>query len=213
MMQNKDKLILFSRILLFVIYFVGLTGISIPSLREVYAEITPVTLLISAMILLVFHKSWRVKDGIVFLMIALGGFLVELLGVQTGLIFGEYSYGLTLGPAVMGVPLLIGINWLILSYTTYYLAGHLFKRPVGKIPLAAAMMVAFDWLMEPVAIKLDMWQWTGEAIPLMNYAAWFVVSLLFAAVLHFSRIRMYNPVAGYLLLFMAMFFGVLNLTL
>jgi putative membrane protein len=213
MSKDKNNLVLFARIFLFVIYLVGLIGLNIASLRDLYVQLTPVTLLVSAMILLAFHGEWNTRSVLVFGSIALTGFLLEWAGVQTGHVFGEYSYGSTLGPAVGGVPLIIGINWLILIYTTYYIASRLFRAALLRILTTALMMVAFDYLMEPVAIGLDMWQWAGEGIPLMNYGAWFVVSLVFASVLYLGCVRIQNPVADYLLLFMAVFFGILNFTI
>ena len=40
-------------------------------------------------------------------------FALEVVGAATGLIFGPYTYGRTLGPQLFGVPLLIAFNWLI----------------------------------------------------------------------------------------------------
>jgi len=213
MSKDNGNLVLFARIFLFVIYLVGLIGLNISSLRELYVQLTPITLLVSAMILLAFHHQWNTASIAVFVSIALAGFLVEWAGVQTGHVFGEYSYGSALGPAIGGVPLIIGINWLILIYTTYHIASRLFQQALLRIPATALMMVAFDYLMEPVAIGLDMWQWAGQGIPLMNYGAWFVVSLVFASALYLGRVRIDNPVADYLLLFMAVFFGILNFTI
>jgi len=213
MSNDKNNLVLFARIFLFVIYLVGLIGLNIPSLHDLYVQLTPVTLLISGMILLAFHQEWKKSSIVVFVSIALAGFLVEWTGVQTGHVFGEYTYGSALGPAVGGVPLIIGINWLILIYTTYHIASRLFRQALVRIPATALMMVAFDYLMEPVAVGLDMWQWAGEGIPLINYGAWFIVSLVFASALYLGRVRIHNPVADYLLLFMAVFFGILNFTI
>ena len=41
--------------------------------------------------------------------------LAEILVVSYGIIFGNYKYGEILGYKVLGVPLIIGINWCILS--------------------------------------------------------------------------------------------------
>ena len=213
MSKDNGNLVLFARIFLFVIYLVGLIGLNISSLRELYVQLTPITLLVSAMILLAFHHQWNTASIAVFVSIVLAGFLVEWAGVQTGHVFGEYSYGSALGPAIGGVPLIIGINWLILIYTTYHIASRLFQQVLLRIPATALMMVAFDYLMEPVAIGLDMWQWASQGIPLMNYGAWFVVSLVFASALYLGRVRIDNPVADSLLLFMAVFFGILNFTI
>lgn len=41
--------------------------------------------------------------------------LAEILVVSYGIIFGNYKYGEILGYKVLGVPLIIGINWCILT--------------------------------------------------------------------------------------------------
>lgn len=56
-------------------------------------------------------------------------------------------------------------------------------RPILKtmavVADAATLGAPFDWLMEPVAIRLGYWKWGGDgSIPLFNYACWFIVSLL-----------------------------------
>jgi hypothetical protein len=38
----------------------------------------------------------------------------------------------------------------------------------------------FDWIMEPVAIRLDYWTWAGGDIPMQNYFAWFVIATVSA---------------------------------
>ncbi len=213
-MNIKEKnIVLFARVFLFVIYLVGVIGISVPSLRPVYVDITPVSLLISALLVLAFHETWNWKAAAVFLFIALAGWLIEVIGVQTGNIFGHYNYGDTLGWQLAGVPLIIGVNWFVLIYATWSVAGTLTVRPVLRILLAAVMMVLFDVIMEPVAVELDMWKWKGEGIPLENYGAWFGISVVFASLIQLSRIRVSNPVAGYLLLYMVLFFGLLNFSL
>lgn len=213
MKRSDNRPAFIAGIFLFVIYLVGTTGISLPRTHELFAGLTPISLLVSTILLLAFHRSWSLRAVLVFTGIALAGFLIEIIGVETGVIFGEYSYGVVLGPSVDGVPLIIGLNWLILIYITGDLAGRIFKYPALKVIGTAILMVLFDLLMEPVAITLDMWHWSGQGIPLLNYLAWFVISLVFAGMIHGFSIRLRNPLSGYLLLFMALFFGVLNITL
>jgi len=213
-MRIKERnIILFTRIFLLVIYLVGIIGISIPGLRPVYTNITPVSLLISAMLVLAFHENWSWRAGAVFAVIALAGFLIEVAGVQTGNIFGHYNYGATLGWGVSGVPLIIGLNWFLLIYSTWLVASMISKRGFFRVLLTGVMMVLFDVIMEPVAVELDMWQWKGDGIPLENYGAWFAISVVFATLMQLSRVRVKNPVAAYLLIYMVFFFGVLNFTL
>jgi len=213
-MSIKQKnIILFTRIFLLVIYLVGIIGISIPGLRPVYADITPVSLLISAMLVLAFHEKWTWRAGLIFFVIALTGFLIEVAGVQTGNIFGHYNYGSTLGWGISGVPLIIGVNWFLLIYSTWLVAGMISKKALLRILLVGVLMVLFDVIMEPVAVELDMWQWKGAGIPLENYGAWFAISVVFASLIQVSGVRVKNPVAPYLLFYMVFFFGMLNFTL
>ena len=57
--------------------------------------------------LLVFlDRSITLKGLIAALIVVTGGFIVELIGVQSGLLFGNYTYGSALGPKFMEVPLI-----------------------------------------------------------------------------------------------------------
>jgi putative membrane protein len=209
---NKIPL-LAAEVIIPVIYLVGIIGISIPATRDMYVQLTPLTLLISAIVLFLFHSPWNFRFIIAALVIALMGYFIEMLGVHTTKIFGSYSYGPVLGTKIWDTPLIIAINWLILIYCSYLIAGTLFHRAWLKIPSAAALMVGVDLLMEPVAIDLDMWTWGNTHPPFQNYAAWFIVSLLLATVLHYTGIKIRNPVAMYLFSSMVLFFAALNFTL
>ena len=48
------------------------------------------------------------------------GFGVEVIGVETGLLFGDYEYGSGLGPKVLKVPMLMGVLWWILLLGTHH---------------------------------------------------------------------------------------------
>jgi putative membrane protein len=74
-------------------------------------------------------------------------------------------------------------------------------------------MVSYDLLLEPVAIKLDFWNWQGGAIPLQNYVAWYVISVVFLSLLSLSAYTSENKVSNILLGSQFSFFLILNLTL
>jgi putative membrane protein len=106
------------------------------------------------------------------------GMGVELIGVNTGLLFGEYRYGENLGVKFYGVPLLIGINWVVLSFLTATLSNHYIKN-VWLAPLCGAfLMVALDFFIEPVAPRFDFWHWQAGFAPFRNYLDWFAVSFI-----------------------------------
>jgi len=150
--------------------------------------LTPWTIFLTAVI--GFLPEFKAKNTSL-LMWALGTFLVtlvlEIVGVATGMIFGAYNYGPTLGFGVMGVPLLIGINWTLIIMGSIALVSKVVKSKWEIAFGTALVTVTFDWIMEPVAIALDYWTWEGSSIPLQNYIAWFCISLVFSRVyVHFD---------------------------
>ena len=60
---------------------------------------------------------------------------VELVGTKTGMLFGDYSYGKVLGPALQGVPLIIGINWFIMMYCCGTTIHALLQRSLTACPV------------------------------------------------------------------------------
>jgi putative membrane protein len=156
------------------------------------------------------------------------GMAVEIAGTSTGWLFGSYQYGKILGPGIKNVPFIIGINWfiiiyccgvsihLLLSRLTQKLSEEMGKpaRSIQKLSImvdGATLAVLFDWLMEPVAVKLGYWQWLANGeIPLYNYLCWFVVSMFLLFIFHKLPFVKQNKFAVNLLLIQAMFFLLLR---
>jgi putative membrane protein len=74
-------------------------------------------------------------------------------------------------------------------------------------------MIALDFLIEPIAMKLDFWQWKNNAVPLQNYIAWFVSSFILFFIFRTLNGRIENKFAKVILLIQFLFFGILNLLL
>ena len=142
-----------------------------------------------------FWECWRVyppherpKFAVVSIGIVVASFGIEWLGVQTGQIFGSYLYGQTLQPSIGGVPISIGSAWFVMLTASTAVAQKLAPKFLAegfgfKIAfLVAALMVCFDLLMEPAAVKLDYWTWMNDHIPLRNYLMWFGLSFIFATI-------------------------------
>ena len=199
----------------FVIYYiVGVVGLSLPSTRDTFTGLMPLSLLLSTAILLFFHRKWRSTDAVILLFIAIIGYLIEVLGVYTGHIFGVYEYGDTLGFKLFGTPLIIGLNWMMLVYCTYAIMEDTRLFWPLKALTAAVLMVAYDVVMEPVAIRLDMWSWPpNNIVPMQNYQAWFIISMVFLAAMHLAKVKTRNRVAPWLFGVQFAFFLVLNFTL
>jgi putative membrane protein len=163
-----------------ILYFsVGLAGMIIPSTRPLFQVLTPFSLIASLILLLAHHHPYSPRFWWIAIFIFLAGIAVEMVGVATGQPFGTYSYGETLGPKILHTPLMIGVNWLLLVYATQSIVGRFVDQPYFRAVTGAALMVVYDFALEPSAIYLDMWSWQGGAVPLQNYLAWFVVAFLF----------------------------------
>ena len=79
--------------------------------------------------------------------------------------------------------------------------------------LVALLMVCFDLLMEPAAVKLDYWTWMNGDIPLQNYLVWFGLSFIFATIgLQIGLFRQLLPrIAIHLYFAQLIYFGLVAL--
>lgn len=195
------------RVLVIIFYAVGVAGFAIPHTRELFLKLTPLALILSIAVILLFHNEpYNKKTIIFFAAVVAGTWGIETIGVHTGAIFGTYSYGSGLGIKLYGVPLLIGINWLFLTYCTSTIAGHLPFNPLIKVILSSLMMVIYDLILELVAPILNMWNFEGGMPPLRNYAAWFILSLIIHGLLKISGIKTENRLASMIITAQALFF-------
>ncbi|NNJ54838.1 MAG: carotenoid biosynthesis protein [Bacteroidia bacterium] len=152
--------------------------------------------------------SWVKRKVIPILIILFGSFLVEYIGVNRGWLFGDYQYGTALGFKFGGVPIIIAFNWVMLCIAGRSFVNLVMKNNLAASALAAVLITAFDFLLEPVAIRFGWWWWTGGEIPLFNYACWFGFAFLFQLMLYNPRVTF----RGYwIILVQTIFFWVLLL--
>lgn len=151
------------------------------------------------------------------------GICVEIAGVNTNILFGDYHYTSILGAGSYGVPFIIGVNWFIVIYccgcVTFNFEEWLLKRfiPDGthfssllqifSFAIDAALLtVFFDWVLEPAAIKLNLWEWEGDKIPLYNYVCWFFISTGLMVLFRKLNFKKDNIFALHLLIIQILFF-------
>jgi putative membrane protein len=179
--------------------------------KDWFLGLTPLNLLL-VFILLIWTTPIRNRSFYWFVTIAiLLGFVTEMIGVNTGFLFGSYQYGEILGQKIFGVPILISFNWFMIVYASGICVNRYLKTNNIFIQafLGAFLATLFDWTMEPAAIKLGFWKWENNTIPLFNYITWFGISALL--LLFFNKKKFeYHPFALYLLIIQAAFFLVLR---
>lgn len=212
-----DPLRLFARKyglwILGVIHFFGVIVISFADL-DFFAGFTPLNLFLSALLILLAAAADDFPKLAYFFLISFSiGFGVEVLGTQTGFPFGNYQYLHNLGLKWIEVPLMIGVNWFVLSYSTALWARRWTSIPLLQMLIAAALMVSLDLFIEPLSATLGFWAWENNVIPLENYLAWFAVSFLIQLI--FVRLRITNDtaLARWYLPMIGLFFIMLNLFL
>jgi putative membrane protein len=66
-------------------------------------------------------EGWS-RTGLFFAVSAVVSYLMEAVGVQTGLIYGQYHYGDMLGPKLGPVPVIIPLAWFMMIYPSWMVA-------------------------------------------------------------------------------------------
>lgn len=198
-----------ARIILFfiIIYSVGIAGISNHQTSGFFISLIPAIILLSLFICLFFHRPKYDKRTLtVFLLVTILAFMVEAIGVNSGFLFGEYSYGHSLGPRLSGTPLLIGLNWLFLVYCTAAISENINGRKIIKIVAASSLMLVYDLFLEISAPFLNMWSFDEGRIPVRNFVSWFLFAVLFHSLLKIFRVRIINTPAKWIFSIQLLFF-------
>ena len=189
-----------------VFHFVGILLLGGPWSSD-FVMLTPLNLLLLSVVYLI--TSDKVKRPLLYALPALMGFLVEMLGTNTGFPFGEYSYSSILGPGLLGTPFLIGLLWWVLLRSF----NDVFSRISSNktiISLATGLgMLLLDIFIEPVAIGLGFWEWQAAEVPLENYMAWFVLSFVFTRLTMDGQVK--NPMSKWVLIVLGGFFVVMGI--
>ena len=119
-LKYNKRLYRISLILLIIIYLVGFIGLN-TDFRDEFAALSPYILILSTILVLINHREWNRYFAIFFVFACISGFIAELIGVETRLVFGNFTYGDTLGYKLYEVPVIIGLNWFLLVYSFFLL--------------------------------------------------------------------------------------------
>jgi uncharacterized membrane protein len=125
--------------------------------------------------------------------------LYEWFGVQTGMIFGYYTYSSILYPLAFDVTLVIGFAWIGMLLSSAALVEKFFRVDMRTAQwgnhiriaiLIGATMTMFDMCMEYAVLRLGYWQWLEKnathgllmlgSVPLKNFIGWFCGGTVFA---------------------------------
>ncbi|NHA06591.1 carotenoid biosynthesis protein [Mucilaginibacter sp. HC2] len=201
-----------SIIIIILFHAVGLIGCSLPATDVLFLKLVPWHLLLMTVVIIYNHDQ---LEGLFFLfamIVFLTGFAAEWIGVHTGWLFGNYVYGETLGIQLSRIPLMIGVNWFLLIYSTGVLLQRTrIKSRIIRILTGAVILVLLDILIEPMAIHFDYWHWANNHIPLKNYVCWFGLSAVLLFGFDQFKFKQQSIVAPALLIIQFVFFMALEL--
>lgn len=221
-MEGRTKYIIATAVAL-LFHVSGVLGMITGTYSEWFIRMTPVNLCVM-LVLLLWTNAERNKKFYGFALLSFGvGMLTEMIGVNTGMLFGDYRYGALFGPGIQGVPLLIGVNWFLVvwcSGQSMLLVHEKILEWTGplseKVPArwlqfslvidSALLATFFDWFLEPAAVKLGYWTWLQGTIPGFNYVCWFIISAFLMLVFQQSGFKKVNQFAVHLLIIQILFF-------
>ena len=153
----------------------GILGI-ISTASDWFLALTPLYLFLNFLIILLCLKDQtvRVLKGISIPFIL--GFITEALGVNFGLVYGSYTYGENLGLKIFEVPLIICLNWCLLTIVSADVGKFVTRNKGLRILCGALLMILLDFLIEISAPRFDFWVFKDGIVPLTNYFGWFLVA-------------------------------------
>lgn len=210
-LHKNKKLKAFALLWIILVHFFGIIGVYF--LSEWFLPATPLVILISAIVVFLRYEKYRQSRLVAFVTVIVLAFFVEVYGVQTGNLFGSYSYGENLGWKLFGVPLIIGVNWVALlmvaqQLTTHYIGIN--SRFFSAVTVGV-LMTSFDLLIEVLAPQFDFWAFTNlNYAPIENFVGWFGVSFCFG-LFSYSHFRNPNKTAVLYGIAQLVFFMVLGL--
>jgi putative membrane protein len=197
--------------LILAMYTAGAVGLSLVATRSLFIALTPFHLLATTLLVLLAHNAPNLNFWLVCLLVAGLGFGVEWLGVHTGVIFGNYTYGSGLGWRWQGIPYMIGVNWLLLVYCISTVTARFKLKAISQALLGSGVLVLLDVLIEPVAPELRFWQFEGGQPQLHNFIGWYVVGVLLIALFNYFVRNVANSLSIIIVAAQFAFFALLNL--
>lgn len=192
-----------------IFYAVGLALYLTPFTHHLFIRIIPYTLVLVALVIFSHHKGWKTNTIAVLTGIFALSSIIEVIGVATGKVFGEYVYGQGLGIKIADVPIIIGLNWVFLVYASNSIISKYTANNTMIIFGAAALMLLYDILLEKVAPLMDMWSFLENDPPVSNYVVWFLLALLFNWGIQHFEINTRNKPARWLFFIQFCFFMII----
>jgi len=161
--------------LIWLLTISGVLGI-ISTASSWFLALTPLYLSLNFLFVLLCIKDHTIRFLKAISVPLILGFVSEVLGANFGLFYGSYTYGENLGLKLFGVPLIICLNWCLLTIVSADVAKLINGNKVARIFTGALLMTLLDVIIEVSAPRFEFWEFKEKVVPLSNYSGWFIVS-------------------------------------
>jgi putative membrane protein len=199
---------------LIILYTVGLAGHIFFYTRYYMLLLTPIVLMISYMTVFIpFIQNREWKKIYFFVIFGIIAYIAEVIGVNSGIIFGDYIYGDILGLKIFGVPLIISLNWMVILMGSISLSELISKNKIAVVMFAIMFTVIFDYIMEPVAIFLKYWKWKNNHVPLTNYITWGMIAFICSFFFKLFNLTIKNSIPAFLFVVQFVYFAFLSIAI
>lgn len=195
---------------LILVHLSGFIGMLTPA-RNLFILLTPLNLFFCFSLVFYFHRNKNATFFLYTSVIIVLGFIIELIGVNTGWPFGDYTYGSAFGPQFFGTPLVIGLNWFVLTYCTAMLLHRVTKNKWINAIITGLSVTLIDFILEPIAIQSGYWTWEATTVPMANYITWFLCVVIFARMIYHFEKDYKNSIVPWVLGAQVFFFVALNI--
>ena len=125
---------------------------------DLFLSLSPISLIFTFLIVVCSNIEVSYKSFATIIIIFFLSIISEIIGVNYGILFGSYYYGDNLGYSMYGVPLVIGLNWVVLTVSCGNITSYFFeKNKYLSIFFGSLLMLILDVIMEQVSGNIDFW--------------------------------------------------------
>ncbi len=142
--------------------------------------------------------AWGAQKAITTVMIiVIVTWVLEFVGSQTGLPFGQYHYTEVLQPQIGHVPILIPLAWLMMMPAAWGVGAAITRRWKGSafVLMSALALTAWDLFLDPQMVQWGFWQWDQPGaylgIPILNYFGWILAGILVTTLVRPAKLPLF----------------------
>lgn len=121
-------------------------------------------------------------------------YVIEIVGVKTGYPYGEFEYGVSLGPMLFDiVPIALPLFFIPLVLNSYLLSvlllGDKSKRFYYRVPTVISFVILIDLVLDPASVSIGLWEYSNTfyyGVPVTNYFGWILSATVATLAIDYS---------------------------